>query len=741
MAGDKSGSKNAMLAVGAVAAAGLLWMFTQKAHADGDCPAGYHWDPVANTCLPDVVAPLPTPTTYSAVVRVSGSNYVAESGETGQVIINSVEASTTIQAAIDYVGAKGGGIILIKSGLYPLNTTVNIVYNAIELWGEGDSTILKRSSTTPTPIKAGTGVYKGGPVGTLDSIEIHNIQIDCNGSATADTYGLWFHTVSNFKVDGCHIWNQGTAGTRGAAIATDYCYSGSIVGNHVHDTINGIAVRIGSKDVVIHGNHSHHTHNYDCITTYQSDGGHTISNNTCHHAADNGILLDGGPLGRNPNTSVTGNIIHDCFHEGLEVWASDNATVTGNTSYNNLRDGIRISSTGNNPYTIASNVSYNNANSGFRIFESRYGSIIGNISRANVDHGFLFDLNAHHASMTGNTTLMNGKSGIHIFRTSWLTISSNNLTDDCQLAHNTYDEIFITDNGTSFSTDNKISNNTIRSKLANRMRYGVAENAPGDNRNIITDNHIVGYVIAPVRILGANSAGTPNYTSTPTISLEPYDNFSEGTYVLPPLTLSPNSKWYGIFSGTSAIPGEMGVGASSDGSPGNVFYEINPTPASPAESFNSLTLTTESWKNFVMSVDMRTVSQTRGAGANIGDNAAIYFHCPGVDTTQFFASSFYKFELKADGFELSKRDGGGSVLPPDVKTVVASGVYPPPLSFALGRWYTVEISVTDLVNITIKVDGVTLVSQADLAGFNTGRFGLFSKNCIAEFKNLEALHI
>ena len=81
-----------------------------------------------------------------------------------------------------------------------------------------------------------------------------------------------------------------------------------------------------------------------------------------------------------------------------------------------------------------------------------------------------------------------------------------------------------------------------------------------------------------------------------------YDDFSGAPYLLAPGDKSPNGKWYGVWDGSGAF----GVKQDQKDSSNNVFYEKTKSVTSSFQTQSALALTTHKFKDFKLSVDVRT---------------------------------------------------------------------------------------------------------------------------------------
>lgn len=441
---------------------------------------------------------------FTAVIYKVGAMHFVESYIGAQLLLPNASFAVVLQAALDYM--TSGGKLVIRAGTYVCSAACTTTNSNIEIIGEGDSTIIQVSGNI-TPLKFGNGTYQGGTGTQVTDIILRDFTIDCNGSHGTDVYGIWLHTVSDFRIHNLHVYNQTQANERSGGIITDYCVGGVIDSCHVHDTINGIAVRIGSKDVTISNNHCHDTLTYDGITTFQSDGSHSVIGNHCHDCADNGILIDGGASGANPDTTVTGNVSHDNVHEGIESYQSNRTVISGNTSYSNGREGIYFNAAGNVSFVCSGNESYANAGSGIKVYETRYGTITGNLCRENTLHGIYLLTSANYNSVSGNTCYLNQQNGIQLDQSNYCAFAGNSIQDNSQQTNNTYDEVLLT--GTS--THNSFTGNTIRGNASTKARYSINEASSADDSNLYSANNVNGEASTPlIKLNGVSSVAIHN---------------------------------------------------------------------------------------------------------------------------------------------------------------------------------------------------------------------------------------
>lgn len=210
--------------------------------------------------------------------------------------------------------------------------------------------------------------------------------------------------------------------------------------------------------------------------------------------ADNdgsGIYIDGhGHAGSN---SITGNLLHDNGHEGIQIGESDSNIISGNTVYNHRQSGIRVGLPESFGNIVEHNTVYDNAQGS----DDRYGIDMinvgnDNIVRYNITHGQ--DLVTGGAFQSGGIRF-DGNNGIGVV----LTESTGNAVY-YNLIYDEYTGI----NVFSFSNVSVVNNTVVGTKT-----HGIAANAQDGvfPSNTIIGNNIVapasGSTIAHVNLLNS----------------------------------------------------------------------------------------------------------------------------------------------------------------------------------------------------------------------------------------------
>ncbi|MEO9321485.1 MAG: family 16 glycoside hydrolase [Nitrososphaera sp.] len=214
-----------------------------------------------------------------------------------------------------------------------------------------------------------------------------------------------------------------------------------------------------------------------------------------------------------------------------------------------------------------------------------------------------------------------------------------------------------------------------------------------------------------------DNAGNQNWSEV-YVFYSLYDNFSS-TYTLTPTYTSPNGKWYGVWNGAGSF------GAAQYGGK-NVFYENTSPVTTSSNSQSALTLSTQTFKNFELSLDVSTNKQTRlNSPPNNWEVAWIFWHYN--DNTHF-----KYFLVKTDGSETGKYDGG--VNPTDQKILYTSTS--PKATIGGGMHWDIYVRGSHVV---IQVNGVTVFNYYDSSTYNSGTIGLYAEDSQVTFSNVNIL--
>ena len=181
----------------------------------------------------------------------------------------------------------------------------------------------------------------------------------------------------------------------------------------------------------------------------------TTTNGSC------GITYDFNKYGK-----IIGNIVTNSGHHGISmVTGSLNILIEKNIISTTTGHGISITNNCNN-ITIKDNDIYWAGDSGIYISSADNNNIIN------------------------NTITYSYERGMRIYKSSHNNIIQNFLMYNAR-KEGSVDELQLDDNGSEYSTYNNVSLNHITASTA---RYGIREDAAGNNYNIITSNIVTGAV-------------------------------------------------------------------------------------------------------------------------------------------------------------------------------------------------------------------------------------------------------
>ena len=163
----------------------------------------------------------------------------------------------------------------------------------------------------------------------------------------------------------------------------------------------------------------------------------------------------------------------------------------------------------------------------------------------------------------------------------------------------------------------------------------------------------------------------------------PYTMTSDGI-------ISPNGKWLDVYGGY----GFKGVTRQNNN---GFFFEYPKTSTSPGESHGTLTTSTASFKDFQMTLFMKTVKQLRqNSPPNAWETAWVFWH---------FRDDYHNYALvlKTNGFQIEKKDNNVRC---DCEIYLKATSTP---TVHIGQWQTLTLRVTNSASATphiqVWVDG------------------------------------
>ncbi len=375
-----------------------------------------------------------------------------------------------------------GGVVLLKKGTYNIAGSIDMLKNSVVLQGEGKATkIFLSNSANVDMIRMGNGTT------VVNDCVVENLMLDgnrSNQSSLGSPLIIWgatgTHALRNI-VRGCRMTNCLTD-----CLKVIFADKGTIEGNIIDENTGGAGIGIFSSSQAnnIIGN----TLIHNSYGIYLSANYNNIVGNLCVDNTGYGVYLN-GIVNCNVASNWFGSIAF--FQTGINLAANTaRCTITGNNFYQ--------------PYRA--------------ILGAADANIIGNtisgnsIYLANQEAIFL-QAGANQNAIVGNTIRATAMHAIRI-RGSKNVISSNMLIDNGTGTNNTYSDIYLDDNGSTFSTYNTVIGNNCQAAATNKVAYHIRENASGDDFNLIIGNVCKDGVTAQISLQGANSVRGTNIPAT-----------------------------------------------------------------------------------------------------------------------------------------------------------------------------------------------------------------------------------
>lgn len=432
------------------------------------------------------------------------------SGSTVEISPSGSADNIIVQTAVDSLAATGGTVIL-REGTYVFAAKVNIFHDNIRIIGKGGATVVTLVNGANTDgfwVGNGTSAFPQG-------CSIESLKLDGNRSnQSANGFGVQFLGSSGTMVTNCHVRNVTFVNWRFQSFWGQYCDGCTFNDNYLDQngtTSEGGAEFEHSTRCIFDSNISKNSGSvggaggngleFDTGTTYS-----TMVNNVIYTTIGDGIEIDGSDY-----NTVADNTIIDAGNHGISILGgSKKNTVTGNVILSPEGCGVKVQTS--SPDNIINNNTIEGAGShGVDFRDSVGGELSNNIIESSTLSGILVQT-ADYVVCNGNKVQLNQQHGIYWNRSSYGTIQGNVLKNNSQQTNNTYNSIFLDDNGTVFATHNTVIGNVIRASAANKVKWGIREDAVGNDYNNISHNTVTGAVTAAFSTQGANSVVQDNIT-------------------------------------------------------------------------------------------------------------------------------------------------------------------------------------------------------------------------------------
>ncbi len=375
-----------------------------------------------------------------------------------------------------------GGIVLLKKGTYNIAGSIDMLKSNVVLQGEGKATkIFLSNSANVDIIRVGNGTT------IVNDCVVENMTVDGNRSnqtSLGSPVIIWGSSGTKALrniVRGCRLTN-----CLSDCLKVIYADKGIIQNNVIEENTGGAGIGIFSSSQTndIIGNVLiHNAYGIYSSANYNNIVGNVLVDNTAYGVYVNGVV----------NLNISGNWFGSIAYFQTGVYLAASAarnTITGNTFYQ--------------PYRA--------------ILAAADANVIGNTISGNSiylanQEAIYMQAGANQNAIVGNTIRSSAMHAIRI-RGSKNVISSNMLIDNGTVTNNTYSDIFLDDNGTTFSTYNTVIGNNCQAAAANKVAYHIRENATGDDFNLIIGNVCKDGVTAQISLQGTNSVRGTNIPAT-----------------------------------------------------------------------------------------------------------------------------------------------------------------------------------------------------------------------------------
>jgi hypothetical protein len=208
-----------------------------------------------------------------------------------------------------------------------------------------------------------------------------------------------------------------------------------------------------------------------------------------------------------------------------------------------------------------------------------------------------------------------------------------------------------------------------------------------------------------------------NYISS-TSPIKLHEEFSDYLYDMEPGTISPDGNWFAKWHDD----GYLGVTKDFQDNNNNVFVVESGSVDKITETKSAMILSSHEYKNFKLSVDVRTDRQTRQSDP---PNA---WEVGWLVWSYNDPTHFNYFLLKSNGSEMGKYDGG--VNPTHQKILFTDTS----VKTSIGKWTNWEVIVQDS-QTTILVDDTIVFDFDDFSSFDSGRIGFYLEDASVSFDN------
>ena len=478
-----------------------------------------------------------------AIVAASGGDYTtvqaAIAAGKKTIFVNKgtyvLTADIVLAEGISIIGEDKYQVIFDLSGGYQLLADGSTPYTTGSLTATNNSDVILGASTAfEGNVAIGDYIFFAGNTYTIIEVtDDTHLKIDTNYEGRTFSFLPYFAggLLGDIHIKDITLKDQDLAATKGG-IQFKYV---------VKSSINDIVVKDGDKTYSqgirleymfnsLVGNADVSNAGFNGLYAYLCEN-NTFSNINAHNNNDSGLKFatcnnnriskieanNNGQFGLYMFYGVANNIsaINANLNNtsGVELQGLTYSNLEGIVAVSNEEHGVEcyyFAPGDECKYNNFSNiVVINNKLSGMQVTNVHLNSFKGIVARYNTVHGFIM-LDSNDNSLSGAISFYNNQHGIYIYRSSHNVISGNNTKDNSRLTNDTYNEIFISDDGATYSTYNIITGNRARCTAANKAKYGIRENAAGDDYNLVHGNIVDGAITANISLQGVNTVNANN---------------------------------------------------------------------------------------------------------------------------------------------------------------------------------------------------------------------------------------
>lgn len=413
----------------------------------------------------------------------SGTAYTVAmaSGVSGWMLIAQSVAGADdveINAAIDYVGALGGGCVVLLEGIYNTTAWITIDYDNFTFQGMGQSTVIRIANGANVG-----GVRVGSGVTQYDNVILRDFEVDGNRANQTGGTGLHGISIENAKqamVDNIHThdnypWEVHDSGGSGISVY-HLCEEVTIQNCYVYDT-GDRAIQVAGTGHIIVNNYTYNSYDRGIsLDVVEPDTNRYPANKVIVSGNNCVITRDGSMIGNTTEMGtyfiIENNYIEAPTNSGIRIFV-EHATISGNEILDPGTDGIFLYQCG--WLVCDGNYFEDVGQDGIDAFGFKDSMVFSN--------NIFYDINQHGIHFDGTTP-------------EYVTIIGNQFFECSVQTVNTWDVIHLED-GQYFT----ISGNQI---YCGQARHGIHLES-GVVDITITGNSIIGADTDGIHLVGASN--------------------------------------------------------------------------------------------------------------------------------------------------------------------------------------------------------------------------------------------